>query len=276
MNRIDAHQHFWTLARGDYSWQGPHLGPIHRDFGPADLRPLAIATGVVGTVLVQAAPSEAETHFMLDLARASDGLVRGVVGWVDFEARDAPDRLAQLARDPLLKGVRPMLQNIPDSAWILRPVFTPVLRAIITLGLTFDALVKPPQLPHLPALIERHPDLPIIVDHGAKPPIASGEFDSWAQDIARVAAFPHVRCKLSGLVTEDGPAWSVARLERYVTHLLDCFGPERLVWGSDWPVLGLRASYGDWVKACDTLLAGLDAAARRRIFAENAIAFYKL
>ncbi len=276
VTRIDAHQHFWRLARGDYRWLKPSLTPIHRDFGVDDLRPLAAAAGVTGTVLVQAAPTEAETRFMLETARASAGLVRGVVGWVDFDAGDAPDRLAALAADSLLKGVRPMLHEIADPAWILRLEIAPTLRAISALGLRFDALVKPPQLAHLPALIERHPELALIVDHGAKPEIAKLGWQPWADDIARVAAFPHVRCKLSGLVTEDGAQWSVDRLRRYVDHLITCFGPDRLVWGSDWPVVTLRASYAQWVAAADALLAGLTPAERAKIFAANAIGFYGL
>lgn len=274
--RIDAHQHVWRLARGDYGWLTPALAPIYRDFTLQDLRPLAATTGVSGTVLVQAAPTEAETRFMLETAHASDGLVRGVVGWVDFEARDAPDRLAALAADRLLKGVRPMLHEIADPAWILRPAIAPALRAMAALGLRFDALVKPPQLAHLPGLIERHPDLALIVDHGAKPEIAAQGWQPWADDIARVAAFPHVRCKLSGLVTEDGPHWRVDRLRRYVDHLVACFGPDRLVWGSDWPVVTLRASYVQWVAAADALLAGLTPPERTKIFASNAIGFYGL
>ncbi len=276
VTRIDAHQHFWRLARGDYGWLTPSLTPIYRDFLLPDLRPLAAAAGVTGTVLVQAAPTEAETRFMLETAQASRGLVRGVVGWIDCAARDAPDRLAALAADRLLKGVRPMLHEIADPAWILRPEIAPALRAIAALGLRFDALVKPPQLAHLPALIERHPELPIIVDHGAKPEIAAQGWQPWADDIARVAAFPHVRCKLSGLVTEDRPQWSVDRLRRYVDHLIACFGPDRLVWGSDWPVVTLRAGYAEWVAAADALLAGLTPAERAKIFAGNAIAFYGL
>jgi L-fuconolactonase len=276
VTRIDAHQHFWQVARGDYAWMTPDLVPLYRDFGPEDLGPLLAAGRIDGTVLVQAAQTEAETRFLLDVARRSGGMVRGVVGWVDFAAPDAPDRLAALARDPMLKGVRPMLQDIPDPDWILQPDFAPVFQAIVALGLRFDALVKPRQLPRIVRLVERHPDLPIVLDHGAKPEIEAGRREPWASDIAALAAAPHVRCKLSGLVTEDGPDWSVERLRPYVDDLIGSFGPGRLMWGSDWPVATLRAGYGDWLAAAERLTAGLTPAERDAVFGGNAIAFYGL
>ncbi len=273
MTRIDSHQHFWRLARGDYGWLTPEKGPIFRDFGLDDLRPLLAAGRIDATVLVQAAPTEAETRFMLDVARGSGGLVRGVVGWADLDARDAPDRLAALARDKLLKGVRPMLHEIADPDWVLRPALAPALRAVVALDLRFDALVRPVHLPQILKLVERHPDLRLIVDHGAKPEIAAGAREPWARDIAALAAIPHVRCKLSGLVTEDGAGWSVERLRPYVEHLLATFGPARLVWGSDWPVVTLRASYGAWLQAAESLIPASD---RPAVFGANAIAFYGL
>jgi L-fuconolactonase len=254
----------------------PDLVPLYRDFGPDDLRPLLAAGRIDGTVLVQAAQTEAETRFLLEVARGAGGMVKGVVGWVDFEAEDAPDRLAALARDRLLKGVRPMLQDLPDPDWILRPAFAPVFRAIVALGLRFDALVKPPQLPAIVRLVERHPDLPIVLDHGAKPRIAEGLREPWTGDVAALAKAPHVRCKLSGLVTEDGRGWSVERLKPYVDHLVACFGPARMMWGSDWPVATLRARYGDWLAAAETLTAGFTAAERAAVFGGNAVAFYGL
>src|SRR5262245_5546135 len=274
--RIDAHQHFWRVARGDYHWMSPDLVPLYRDFGPDDLRPLLAAGRIDGTVLVQAAQTEAETRFLLDVASGAGGMVKGVVGWVDFEAPDAPDRLAALARDKLLKGVRPMLQDVADPDWILRPEFAPVFRAIVALGLRFDALVKPRELSRIVGLVERHPDLPVVLDHGAKPKIEAGRREPWASDVAALAKAPHVRCKLSGLVTEDGPGWSVERLRPYVDHLVACFGPGRLIWGSDWPVATLRAAYGDWLAAAEKLTAGFTPAERAAVFGGNAVAFYGL
>jgi L-fuconolactonase len=222
---------------------------IHRDFSLADLAPLRERAGVVTSVLVQAAPTVAETQYLLDIASRSDGVVRGVVGWVDCAAADAIPTLTRLARNPLMKAVRPMLQDLPDPAWILRADVGRTLAALPRLGLRFEALVKPAQLPSLLQLFERHPDLPVAIDHGAKPDIAHGEWEPWAGNMRAAAANPRARCKVSGLVTEAGPGWTIDQLRRYVDHLVECFGPQRLMWGSDWPVLNLTATYPAWFAA---------------------------
>jgi L-fuconolactonase len=274
--RVDAHHHVWRLARGDYGWLTPALAPIHRDFALDDLRPLLREAGIGATVLVQAAPTEAETQFLLATANASGGLVQGVVGWVDCAAADAVARLTLLARDPLLKSVRPMLQDIYDPEWILRPEIQPAIASLPRLGLRLDALVTPVQLPALLPLLDRHPDLAVVIDHGGKPPIAAGLWEPWAGCIAALARHRHVHCKLSGLVTEAGAGWSVGSLARYVDHLLSCFGAARVVWGSDWPVVNLCGGFRRWVAATDALLAGLSAADREAIRGGNARRFYGL
>jgi len=274
--QVDAHHHVWTLARGDYGWLTPALAPIYRDYTIADLAPLAARAGVGATVLVQAAPTVAETRFLLDAARSSGGLGRGVVGWVDLAAPDALATLRDLARDPLLKSIRPMLQDLADPDWILRGAVQPALAALPALGLRFDALVKPPQLPALLALLDRHPDLDVVVDHGGKPAIATGARDPWRALIRAVAAHPRAHCKLSGLATEASAGWSVADLQPYVEHLLDCFGPDRLMWGSDWPVVELGGGYARWRAATDALLAGLAPHARDAVLGDTARRFYAL
>jgi len=274
--RIDAHHHVWRLDRGDYGWLTPAQGAIYRDYTLANLKPLLTATGVEATVLVQAAPTRAETDFLLQVAEASLGIVRGVVGWVDLAARDAIPMLGQIAGKPLLKSIRPMLQDIPDPAWILRKDVVHALRALPPLGLRFDALVKPAQLPALLAVIERIPDLDVVIDHGAKPPIAVCGWQPWADLIAAAAQGPRVHCKLSGLVTEAGADWRADTLRRYVDHLLACFGPGRLLWGSDWPVVDLAGGYERWAAATDVLLSGLSAGDRAAILGGNAWRFYGL
>jgi len=274
--RVDAHHHVWRLERGDYAWLTPALAAIYRDFTLADLRPLLAEAGIAATVLVQAAPTSAETEYLLQVADASEGVVRGVVGWVDLAAPDAPAELARLARNPLLKSIRPMLQDLPDPEWILRDGVVRALRVLPALGLRFDALVKPPQLPALLRLQDRIPDLDIVVDHGAKPPIAAGGWQPWADLIAAVARNPRVQCKLSGLVTEAAAGWTADALRRYVDHLLGRFGPGRLLWGSDWPVVDLAGGYRRWVGATDALLSGLSAADRAAILGGNARRFYGL
>ena len=273
MIRVDAHHHFWTVARGDYGWLRPG-SPIHRDYGLADLRPLL--GDVTATVLVQAAPTEAETRFMLDVAARSDGLVRGVVGWADFAASDAPERIAALAQDPLLKGLRPMLHDLPDPEWILGPDKQPALAALVRHGLRFDALVKPPHLPALLRLLERHPELPAVIDHGAKPGIAVGAWQPWADQMTLLAQETGAFCKLSGLVTEASAAWTPDALRRYADHLLERFTPARVMWGSDWPVVDLAGGYRRWREATETLLQGLSVPERDAVLGGTAVGFYGL
>lgn len=277
--RIDAHQHFWKLARGDYRWLGPELTPLYRDFGPADLAPLRARHGIDGSVLVQAADSVAETEYMLALA-AQDPTILGVVGWVDFEAKDVADTLERLARNPKLVGVRPMLQDIPDVRWMLRDNLAPAFAALVELNLAFDALVKPPHLPHLVRLVDRHPDLRIVVDHGAKPTISVGERwparAAWSADLRRLAAHPRLHCKLSGLVTEASRDWSESDLAPYAQELVEIFTPQRTMWGSDWPVVELAGGYSRWHDSAQALFAGLHAGERRALFGATAADFYGL
>lgn len=273
MIRVDSHHHVWQVARGDYGWLTPNL-PICRDYGLSDLRPLL--GDITATVLVQAAPTTAETAYLLDVARTSDGLVGGVVGWQDFAASDAADRMIAASGEPLLKGLRPMLQDIADDDWILRDALRPALRAMASAGLRFDALIKPAHLPVLLRLYERHPDLPVVIDHGAKPDIAAGAFQPWADDIARVARETRAFCKLSGLITEAAPNWQTDDLRRYADQLLECFGPQRLMWGSDWPVVELAGGFACWRAAALELLAGLAIADQAAVLGGTAAAFYGL
>ncbi|HEY1149254.1 MAG TPA: amidohydrolase family protein [Pseudoduganella sp.] len=275
MMLVDAHQHFWRLADRNGAWPPPALEAIHRDFLPDDLAPLLERHGVAKTVLVQSMPNEEDTLFMLDLAQRHS-FIGGVVGWADMKAPGAEARIAALAANPALKGLRPMLQDLDDERWIDDAALAPAVQAMLRHRLSFDALVLPRHLPALQAFAERYPELPIVIDHGAKPLIAQGLLQPWGSDIARLAALPHVHCKLSGLVTEAGEGWNTGRLRPYVGHLLDCFGPQRLIWGSDWPVIKLAADYADWLAACESLLDGLGEADRRDIFGLNARRFYRI
>ncbi|GGF44559.1 hydrolase [Aliidongia dinghuensis] len=274
---IDAHFHIWRPARGDYGWLTPALGALHRDVAIADWRREAAPCGVTGGILVQAAPTEAETRFLLDAAAAEPGApvlaswVLGVVGWVDLTAADAPHRVAEAARAPRLKGLRPMLQDIADPEWILASAVAPGLAAMAAHGLTFDALVRPVHLPRIRTLAARHPDLTIVIDHGAKPDIAGDAFAPWADEIERIARDTQAFCKLSGLLTEAGS--SPERLPRYIAHLAACFGPERLIWGSDWPVLELAGNYRDWHALALNLVPAAD---RDAVFGGNARRAYRL
>lgn len=275
MRRIDAHQHFWRPSRGDYGWLTPKLAAIHRDFLPDELAPLLARHGIAGTVLVQAAPSEDETRFLLALAD-EHAFVEGVVGWVDFAAPDAPARIASLADHPKLKGLRPMIQDIADVDWMLRPELEPAFATLIARDLVFDALVLPRHLGNLAALLRRFPDLRVVVDHCAKPDIGAAGFRDWADGMTAVAGDSAAFCKLSGLVTQTRGAWNVEALRPHVEHVLAVFGPHRVIWGSDWPVCTLAASYDAWVEATDVLLAGRTAVEREAVLGGNAVRAYRL
>lgn len=272
--RIDAHHHLWTIARGDYGWLTPDL-PICRDYRASDIAPLLAAAGIDRTILVQAAPSEAETDFLLDIA-AAEPFVAGVVGWIDFDAPDAAVRVERAAAAPGLVGLRPMVQDIADDDWLLRPSLRPVWQAMAACELAFDALVKPQQLPTLHAFLDRYPDLRVVVDHGAKPDIAARRWEPWAGAMRAIARDTAACCKLSGLATEAAPGWVAEDLRPYADLLLDGFGPARLMWGSDWPVLDLNGDYRRWVAASDALLAGCDPDACARIHGGTATRFYRL
>jgi L-fuconolactonase len=252
--RVDAHQHFWTLARGDYGWLTPALAPIYRDFAPADLAPQLAAAHVDATVLVQTAATVAETDFMLSLAD-EHAFIAGVVGWIDFEDPPHHRHLERLAHHPKFKGVRPLIQDIPDVDWMLRADLDWAFRALVEMDLTFDALGFPRHLDNFLTLIRRYPDLRVVVDHCMKPDVAHDGIGIWADGLARIARDTGAFCKLSGLATEDGPDWSTDRLAPYAAHVLDVFGPQRVMWGSDWPVLELRGSYADWLGAAETIVS---------------------
>ena len=271
--KVDAHHHVWRINRGDYAWIKPG-NPLHRDYTLADLRPLL--GDIEATVLVQAAPTEAETAYLLNVARNSGGLVRGVVGWEDLSARNAPAVIEGHAHEPLLKGIRPMLQDIADPGWILQPAQQPAMQAILNAGLCFDALIQPRHLPAIRGLCARYPDLRLVVDHGAKPDIATGTFQPWAEDIAGLARDSRAMCKLSGLPTEAGPGWQVDDLRRTVDHLLACFGPSRLMWGSDWPVVDLAGGYARWREASAALLRDLALPDLEAVLGGTAAGFYGL
>ena len=271
--RIDAHHHLWTLARGDYGWLTPALAPIYRDFSLSDLAPHLARSGIEGTILVQAAPTEAETMFMLGLTETAE-VVRGVVGWIDFDADDAAARIDALAAERLLVGLRPMVQDMADDDWLLRPGLAPLLTSMTRHGLVFDALVLPRHLPRLLEVIDRHDDLQFVLDHCAKPHLADGDITQWKQHIAEIATRPNIVCKLSGLATEARADWRIADLRLTVDHVRECFGPQRLLWGSDWPVVNLAGGYDRWFGATESLLADLSPAERADVFGGNAGRIY--
>ena len=277
MKLVDAHQHFWRLSRGDYAWLTPELRALYRDFEPGDLAPLLAANNVAATVLVQAAATEEETHFLVELAR-KHSFIKGVVGWTDFAAPDAAQRIAALAAASggVLKGLRPMIQDIADPDWVQRPELDAAFAAMIAHDLAFDALVKPAHIPALLARLARHPLLRTVIDHAAKPDITHGGFDAWAPSLERLARETGAYCKLSGLLTEARPGATLDDLAPYVEHVLACFGPERVLWGSDWPVLDLASDYPGWLDMARRLVSRYAPGFEAKVFGETAAQLYRL
>lgn len=277
--RVDAHHHVWDLAVRDQPWTVGPLEPLHRTFTVDELAPQARAHGVVGSVLVQTITVAEETPEFLALAEGSD-LVAGVVGWVDLTAPDVADALAALRAAPggeFLVGIRHQVQGEADSEWLLRPEVLRGLAAVAAAGLAYDLLTLPHQLPSAAVCAEWLPELRFVVDHCSKPPIASGEAEPWAFRLRALARMPNVSCKLSGLVTEaDWGSWTTADLKPYVDVVLDAFGPDRVMFGSDWPVCTVAASYAEVVAAAEELTAGLDPAERDAVFGGTARRVYGL
>ncbi len=275
--KIDSHQHFWNPARGDYDWMPMDNAILARPYGPADLEPHLITHRIDQTVLVQAAASVEETEYMLGIADTSPR-VAGVVGWIDFEDPSHAHHLRRLAKHPKFLGVRPMIQDIPDVAWMLRKDIQWAYELIVECDVTFDALGFPRHLENFLTLLLRYPDMRVVIDHCMKPQIRTHSKDSfsfWASGMAQLAENTAAFCKFSGLVTEtDG--WSIEAMRPYTDHLLKVFGPDRMMWGSDWPVCRLEASYDAWHDAARALTSHLSNEAQQSLFGGTAQTFYRL
>lgn len=275
---IDSHQHFWNPARGDYDWMPKGDQVLDKVYRPSDLAGTLKGHGIDGTVLVQAAATVVETEYMLGLADATD-FIKGVVGWVDFEDPDDLVVLERLRHHPKFKGVRPMIQDIPDDNWMLRADVQWAYAALADMDLTFDALGFPRHLANFLTLLKRYPGLRVVIDHCMKPVIrehSPQNFAFWAEGISRLAGETSAVIKFSALITEAKPDWNEETLRPYVDHILKVFGPERIMWGSDWPVCRLRAEYDRWYQAARALTAHLSDKDRAAIFGGTATAFYRL
>lgn len=276
--RIDAHQHYWNPGRGDYGWMPKDNPVLNRVWGPDDLTAALEMHEIDATVLVQAAPSVHETEYMLGMADAA-GSVAAVVGWIDFETPADRAVLDRLAGHPKFRGVRPMIQDISDDDWMLRDDVQWGFAALSETGLSLDALGHPRHLANFHTILTRYPDLRAVVDHCMKPQIAAHDPDSfrfWADGMTRIARDTGAYCKLSGLVTEADADWGVDDLRPYAEHVLEVFGPQRVMWGSDWPVCLLRGSYDDWIAAAETLTDDLAEDGRASVFGGSAAAFYRI
>jgi L-fuconolactonase len=268
---VDAHHHFWDPTRREYPWLGDDLAAIRGPFGPGDLRPLLADNGVDQTVLVQTLSSVDETREFLETAATSE-FIGGVVGWVDLTSPSVADTLASLVSD-LLVGVRHQVQDEPDPSWLLRDDVQRGIAAVGEAGLVYDLLVRARELPAALDTVRRNRDVSFVIDHAAKPRIAGGSWDrEWEERLAPLSDEPNVACKLSGLVTEAGwKSWTVEDLEPYVKRVVGWFGPNRCMFGSDWPVCLLAAGYDQVMDAMQQVV-GLD----EQIFGETAIRVYGL
>ena len=280
--RIDSHQHFWDPARKDYGWidtlEGEAARRLRRPILPPELVPQLARERIDSTVLVQAAPSEAEAEFLLSLADEYD-FIAGVVAWLDMEASDFEQRLARLQRRSKFVGVRPMIHDLADPEWMLGPSVRRSFGVLQARGVCFDFLVRPPHLPPMLRVLREFPELRAVLDHIGKPNIQARQLEPWSSELAAIAQHPNVFCKLSGMVTEAShTSWVPADLEPYVRHSLACFTPQRCMFGSDWPVCTLAGSYAQVIAALEQSLGPLelDRAALARIFGGSAAEFYRL
>jgi L-fuconolactonase len=273
--RVDAHQHFWRYSSQEFDWIDDRMASIRRDFLPGDLMSLLRDSSIDATIAVQARQSMEETDWLLALADEHNWIA-GVVGWIPLADPAIEETLQQFALKPKLKGVRHVLQGEPD-AYMSREDFNAGVAKLSQYDLTYDLLVLERQLPAAIAFVDRHPSQPIVLDHLAKPLIAMQEFEPWRTNIRELARRPHLCCKLSGMVTEaDFADWTIDHLRPYVETAIEAFGPDRLLFGSDWPVCTVASSYSCWAATAAELLGGLSITERDAVFGSNATRFYGL
>lgn len=273
---IDSHQHFWQFDPIRDAWIDESMQVIRGDFFPEQLAPVLAANGVHGCVAVQADQSEDETAFLLSLADQHD-FIKGVVGWTDLRAANVKERLAAYTAFPKLKGFRHIVQGEPDTRFLLGEDFCRGVHALAEYGFTYDILVYPKQLAATAEFVKKFPEHRLVVDHIAKPDFKTGELDEWAAHMRNIAGSANVYCKLSGLVTEaDWQNWEPAHFEPFLDVVLESFGPNRLMFGSDWPVCLLAAEYAEVKDIITSYIDKLSTAEQNNIMGGNAISFYHL
>jgi L-fuconolactonase len=273
---VDSHQHFWQVGRFDYPWMSPELGVLNQDYLAAALDPALKRCGVDKTVLVQASNSVEETRWLLSLSDQYP-FIAGVVGWVDLMSDDVGRQLHEFVTYPNFKGVRHLVESEPADDWLIQPQVVRGLHVLAAKGVSYDLLVHTRHLKYARRVAEQCPELRLVIDHVAKPPIARGEISEWASEFKQIADCPNVSCKLSGLVTEaDWHNWGSRDLRPFVDKALEYFGSKRLMFGSDWPVCLLAGTYDQVLDSMQSLLAELNDEERNRIFRRNATDFYRL
>lgn len=273
---IDSHQHFWQVGAFDYPWMTPKVELLCRDYLPVMLEPILERSRVDRTILVQASNSLEETRWLLSLAEASP-FIAGVVGWVDLQSDQLAQQLDEFTAHPKFKGVRHLVESEPADDWLTQSSVIRGMRQLSSRELSYDLLVHTRHLKYATEVVAQCRELRFVVDHLAKPPIALGEIDDWRRELKPLAALPNVSCKLSGLATEaNWNDWRVDQLMPYVQTALEYFGPQRIMFGSDWPVCLLAASYDRVLEASEILLADLDVEDRQLVFSKNATDFYRI
>jgi len=274
--RIDAHQHFWDPALFPYPWMPPDPSPLRRALLPEILGPVLANNRFDGSIVVQAATDPAEADWLLSLAGQHD-FILGVVAWADLTDPHLGRTLDRLQRHPKFKGVRHPVHDEPDDRWILRPDVLQGLDELARRKLPFDLLFYPKHLPLLPELADRVPGLSLVLDHLGKPPIRSGDLDAWAENLAAAAAIPQLTAKISGLITEaDHQSWTAADLKPCVQHAIACFGPDRLLFGSDWPVCLLAGNWKRTLAAFTQACGPQSIETRSKILGETAMRVYSI
>lgn len=273
---IDAHQHFWIYRPDEYGWIDDSMAALRRDFLPGDLKPALETNNFQGSVAVQARQTLEETRWLLELAERCQSIL-GVVGWVDLQSPEVQSQLKTFARNPKLVGVRHVVQTEQDDRFLLRPEFLRGISMLEEFDLAYDILIYAKHLPVATEFVERFPRQRFVLDHLAKPPIKSGEIDSWAQGIRRLAAFPNVCCKLSGVITEaDWQSWTPEQIDPYLDVAFAAFGPDRLMIGSDWPVCLVAASYARVAHVVTNYLDQHQSNHREAVLGGNAQRFWRL
>lgn len=278
MKIIDSHQHFWDPDRGDYSWMPKNDKVLTKKYGVEDLIKESKSINLHKTILVQAAATNAETEYMLNIADKSN-LVAGVVGWVNFEDVNQLQKLKLFAKNKKFVGVRPMIQDIPDANWVLNKNFDIFFKTLINLDLCFDALGFPIHLDNFYLIASKYPSLRFVIDHLMKPKICKNnkdDFHNWKIGMNKLSKLDNVYCKFSGMVTEACENWNEKDLKPYTDEILDAFTDQKILWGSDWPVCKLRTDYIGWFNAARNLTNKLSLTQKQNIFYNNAIKFYKL
>lgn len=274
---IDAHQHYWKIDRDDYGWITPDIPVLFRDYLPADLEPHLHKHGISHTIVVQAAPTVEETEYILGLSEQSDSIA-GVIGWLDLASPSFREQYQQLRGHRKFTGLRVMIQEMEDPGLLLTRPYIEALSFLADEDLPVDLLVLADQLPQLIELLDRVPGLRGVIDHLAKPPIAAGQLEPWRSRMAEIAKHPNICCKLSGMVTEAGPeGWTQEDFTAYIHAVLELFGPERVMFGSDWPVCLMAATYDEVLQILRTALQErLSPEEMEPVFGANAVRFYKL